>query len=39
MLEKTYDGASIEPRIARKWDEADAFAAGKGAKAGSDSYS
>ena len=27
MLEKTYDSASIEPRIAKKWEEADAFAA------------
>ena len=28
MLEKTYDSASIEPRIANKWEDADAFAAG-----------
>ena len=30
MLEKTYDSASVEPRIAAKWDGADAFAAGAG---------
>ena len=38
MLEKTCDAAEIEPRIARKWDEANAFAAGAGAKEGLDSY-
>ncbi|MEM9277915.1 MAG: valine--tRNA ligase [Pseudomonadota bacterium] len=38
MLEKTYDAASVEPRIAAKWDKAAAFAAGAGAKEGEDSY-
>ncbi|MBX9457334.1 MAG: valine--tRNA ligase [Rhizobium sp.] len=38
MLEKTYDSASIEPRIATKWEEADAFAAGANAKPGEDSF-
>ena len=30
MLEKKYDATSVEPRIARSWDEANAFAAGAG---------
>jgi len=38
MLEKTYDAASIEPRIAERWDRANAFAAGAGAKEGADPY-
>ncbi len=38
MLDKTYDAASVEPRIAGKWEDADAFAAGAGAKAGADPY-
>lgn len=38
MLDKKYDAASIEPRIAAKWDEAKAFAAGAGARDGEDSY-
>mgnify|MGYP001384029196 CR=1 FL=1 len=38
MLDKTYDAAAIEPKIARKWAEADAFRAGAGAKAGADPY-
>ena len=38
MLDKTYDAASAEPRIARKWDEANAFAAGAGAREGADPY-
>ena len=38
MLEKNYDAASVEPRIAKKWDDANAFAAGAGARAGEDSY-
>ncbi len=38
MLDKTYDSAAIEPDIARKWDEADAFRAGAGAKPGADSF-
>ncbi|MGN6551778.1 MAG: valine--tRNA ligase [Pararhizobium sp.] len=38
MLEKTYDAASSEPEIARRWEEADAFRAGAGARAGADPY-
>jgi valyl-tRNA synthetase len=38
MLEKTYDSAAIEPRIAKMWEEADAFRAGEGAKPGADSF-
>jgi valyl-tRNA synthetase len=38
MLEKTYDAASVEPRIAEKWEDADAFSAGAGAKPGADPY-
>ena len=38
MLEKTYDAAAVEPQIARKWAEADAFRAGAGAKEGADPY-
>src|SRR6218665_107596 len=38
MLEKTYDSAAIEPRIAKMWEEADAFRAGAGAKPGADSF-
>jgi len=38
MLDKTYDATSVEPRIARKWDEANAFAAGAGAREGEDAY-
>ncbi|MBL0372871.1 valine--tRNA ligase [Rhizobium sp. KVB221] len=38
MLEKTYDSASVEPKIAKIWEEADAFAAGANAKPGEDSF-
>ena len=38
MLEKTYDSASIEPRIAKQWEDADAFAAGASAKPGAESF-
>ena len=38
MLDKTYDAAAVEPRIAKIWDEADAFAAGANAKPGADPY-
>jgi valyl-tRNA synthetase len=38
MLEKTYDSASIEPRIAKEWEDADAFAAGANAKPGAESF-
>jgi valyl-tRNA synthetase len=32
MLEKTYDSAAVEPKVAQAWDEADAFRAGANAK-------
>jgi valyl-tRNA synthetase len=38
MLEKNYDSAAVEPRIAKKWEDADAFAAGQNAKPGEDSF-
>src|SRR5690606_1163405 len=38
MLEKTYDSASVEPKIAKAWEEADAFRAGANAKAGEDTF-
>ncbi|GAB4351070.1 MAG: valine--tRNA ligase [Oricola sp.] len=38
MLDKTFDAASVEPRIAKIWDEADAFAAGAGAREGADPF-
>ena len=38
MLEKTYDAARVEPKIAERWDEADAFRAGAAAKPGADPY-
>ena len=38
MLEKTFDAANVEPQIAKKWDEANAFAAGAGAKEGADPF-
>ena len=38
MLEKTYDAAAVEPEIAKRWEEADAFVAGAGARAGADPY-
>jgi valyl-tRNA synthetase len=34
MLEPKYDSATVEPRIAAKWDDAGAFKAGAGAKPG-----
>nr|WP_272211514.1 class I tRNA ligase family protein [Marinicella sp. W31]MDC2877407.1 class I tRNA ligase family protein [Marinicella sp. W31] len=39
MLEKTYDATSVEPKIARRWEEADAFRAGANAKPGAESFS
>jgi valyl-tRNA synthetase len=39
MLEKTYDSATVEPRVAAKWDEAGAFKAGTGSKPGAESFS
>ncbi|MEO0328880.1 MAG: valine--tRNA ligase [Pseudomonadota bacterium] len=38
MLEKTYEAGNVEPRIAKKWDDANAFAAGSGAPDGADPY-
>lgn len=38
MLEKTYDSASVEPKIAAAWDEADAFRAGANAKPGAETF-
>lgn len=38
MLEKTYDAASVEKKIAGRWEEAGAFAAGAGAKAGAEAF-
>ncbi|WEZ83575.1 valine--tRNA ligase [Rhizobium sp. 32-5/1] len=38
MLEKTYDSAAIEPRIAKQWDDEDAFRAGAGSKPGAESF-
>ncbi len=38
MLEKTYDSAAVEPRIAQLWDDEDAFRAGAGAKPGAESF-
>jgi valyl-tRNA synthetase len=39
MLDKNYDAASVEPRIVKLWDEANAFVAGAGAKEGAEPYS
>ncbi|WP_180901808.1 valine--tRNA ligase [Martelella soudanensis] len=39
MLEKTYDAKSVEPRIASRWEQADAFRAGANAKPGKESFS
>lgn len=39
MIEKTYDAAAIEPRIAERWEKADAFRAGTGAAEGAEAYS
>ncbi len=38
MLDKNYDAASVEAKIADKWDKADAFAAGAGKKEGEDAF-
>jgi valyl-tRNA synthetase len=38
MLEKTYDSAAVEPKIAKAWDEADAFRAGANAKPGAETF-
>ncbi|HET7412178.1 MAG TPA: valine--tRNA ligase, partial [Pararhizobium sp.] len=39
MIEKTYDAAAIEPRIAERWEEAEAFRAGAGAAEGAEPFS
>ncbi|PVB63650.1 valine--tRNA ligase [Labrenzia sp. 011] len=39
MLDKTYDAASVEPRIYETWEQAGAFKAGAGAKDGAPTYS
>ncbi|MCA1241926.1 valine--tRNA ligase [Stappia stellulata] len=39
MLDKSYDAATVEPRIAGIWEKADAFKAGAGAEPGAASYS
>ncbi|MDH4414833.1 MAG: valine--tRNA ligase, partial [Rhizobium sp.] len=38
MLEKTYDSAAVEPKIAKAWEEAEAFRAGANAKPGEDTF-
>jgi valyl-tRNA synthetase len=38
MLDKTYDSAAVEPKIAQKWDEADAFRAGANAKPSAETF-
>ncbi len=38
MLDKTYDSAAVEPRIAKVWEDADAFAAGAGSKPGAEAF-
>ena len=37
-MDKTFDPASVEARIARRWEEADAFKAGRPGRAGADPY-
>ena len=38
MLEKSFEAAEVEPRIAKIWDDAGAFKAGAGSKPGADPY-
>ncbi len=38
MLEKNYNAAESEPKIAKRWEDAGAFKAGAGAKEGADPY-
>jgi valyl-tRNA synthetase len=38
MLDKTYDSKTIEPRIAKAWEDADAFRAGSGAEPGAEPF-
>ncbi len=39
MLEKTYNAAQSEPKIAKRWEEAGAFKAGAGSKPGAETFS
>ncbi len=39
MLDKTFDAAAVEPRIAALWDQAEAFRAGAGAAPGAKPFS
>ncbi|MET1415525.1 valine--tRNA ligase [Roseibium sp. HPY-6] len=39
MLDKTYDAASVEPRIYETWEKSEAFKAGAGAKEGASAFS
>ncbi|MFD1694103.1 valine--tRNA ligase [Roseibium aestuarii] len=38
MLDKTYEAASVEPRIYETWEKAEAFKAGAGAHEGADAF-
>ncbi|WP_395517171.1 valine--tRNA ligase [Pseudorhizobium flavum] len=38
MLDKTYDSATVEPKIAAAWEEADAFRAGANAARGAETF-
>jgi valyl-tRNA synthetase len=38
MLEKTYDAASVEPRIADDWEQREAFRAGAGSEPGAEAF-
>ncbi|MGX9177630.1 valine--tRNA ligase [Mesorhizobium sp. BHbdii] len=38
MLEKNYDAKIVEPKIAKIWEEADAFRAGAGAEEGAEAF-
>ncbi|WP_434723096.1 valine--tRNA ligase [Mesorhizobium sp. RIZ17] len=38
MLEKTYDAKTVEPKIAKIWEDADAFRAGAGAEEGAEAF-
>ncbi|TKT76752.1 valine--tRNA ligase [Aquamicrobium sp. LC103] len=38
MLEKTYDANAVEPKIAKRWEDDDAFAAGAGSKPGAEAF-
>jgi valyl-tRNA synthetase len=38
MLDKTYDASTVEPKIAQRWEDADAFRAGAGAKPGAETF-